>query len=140
MAVAVDSGVWIDYFTEKVTRHTLELDRILDDDVVVVPELVALEVIQGARNDAHAESLERELRSCELVTVSNWSIAILAARNYRQLRSKAVTPRNSVDLLIATWCIEFNIPLLHNDRDYLAMETHLGLRVWRGSEPSPQLA
>ena len=30
--------------------------------------------------------------------------------------------------MIGTWCIEENVPLLHNDRDYHFMEQHLGLK------------
>ena len=35
--------------------------------------------------------------------------------------------RNTVDLLIGTFCIVNDLRLLHNDRDFLPMVEHLGL-------------
>jgi predicted nucleic acid-binding protein len=55
-------------------------------------------------------------------------MAIAAAQNYRALRKKGVTVRKSVDVLIATWCIENRVPLLHADRDFDVM-VELGLEV-----------
>ena len=45
--------------------------------------------------------------------------------------------RGTVDLLIATWCIENEMPLLHTDRDFLGFEEHLGLKRWpmKGVDP-----
>jgi predicted nucleic acid-binding protein len=57
-------------------------------------------------------------------------MAIAAAENYRRLRKRGVTVRKSVDVLIATWCIENDVELLHADRDFDAMEP-LGLKVVR---------
>jgi len=33
--------------------------------------------------------------------------------------------------LLASLCIEHDGALLHNDRDFDALERHAGLRVWR---------
>ncbi len=51
-----------------------------------------------------------------------------AARNYRRLREIGVTVRKTIDVVIGTHCIEHGLRLLHNDRDFLPMEAHLGLR------------
>jgi len=55
-------------------------------------------------------------------------MAIAAAQNYRALRKKGVTVRKSIDVLIATWCIENKVPLLHADQDFDVM-VGLGLEV-----------
>jgi predicted nucleic acid-binding protein len=57
--------------------------------------------------------------------------AIVAADNYRALRRIGVTVRGTIDCLIATYCIENQLPLLHNDRDFDPFEQHLGLLVAR---------
>jgi predicted nucleic acid-binding protein len=57
--------------------------------------------------------------------------ALAAAANYRALRRKGVTVRGTIDCLIATFCIENSLPLLHNDRDFDPFEEHLGLQVVR---------
>ena len=56
--------------------------------------------------------------------------AVHAASHFRFLRSKGKTVRGVIDLLIATWCIEHDVPLLHADRDFEGFETHLGLKRW----------
>jgi predicted nucleic acid-binding protein len=54
-----------------------------------------------------------------------------AAQNYRLLRKKGITIRKTVDVLIGTFCIVNDLPLLHNDQDFDPMETYLGLQVVR---------
>jgi hypothetical protein len=38
-----------------------------------------------------------------------------------------VTIRKTADVIIGTWCIENGHALLHDDRDFIPMQTHLGL-------------
>ncbi len=33
-------------------------------------------------------------------------------------------------MLIGTYCLQHRLPLLHADRDFDALEEHLGLIVW----------
>jgi len=58
-------------------------------------------------------------------------IALASAQNYRKLRAAGVTVRKTIDVMIATFCIENDHTLLHADRDFDPMEMHLGLRVLR---------
>jgi hypothetical protein len=58
-------------------------------------------------------------------------VALRAARNYRLLRRRGVTPRKTIDVLIAGFCLQYDHRLLHADRDFDPMEEHLGLRVVR---------
>ena len=57
------------------------------------------------------------------------------AANYRTLRTHGVTVRKTIDLLIATWCIEHGVPLLHRDRDLDRFEAYLG--CGRCAPPDP---
>ncbi len=54
---------------------------------------------------------------------------LAAADIYRSLRRKGITVRKSVDCMIAAVAIEFDLPLLHNDRDFDPIEAHCGLRA-----------
>ena len=56
-------------------------------------------------------------------------IALASARNFRTLRARGVTVRKTVDMLIATFCMENGHRLLHSDRDFDAIEAELGLRT-----------
>ena len=52
-----------------------------------------------------------------------------AAENDRELRRRGTTVRKSIDGIIATACIEANLPLLFSDRDVLPYVEHLGLEA-----------
>jgi hypothetical protein len=52
-----------------------------------------------------------------------------AAENVRQLRRKGITVRKTIDGIIATACIEANLPLLFSDRDFQPYVKHLGLEL-----------
>ena len=88
-----------------------------------------VEVLQGARDEAHAARIERNLRLHHVEPMVSGEVAVRAARNYRIMRAAGVTVRRTIDLLIGTFCIERGYRLLHDDRDFDAMETLLGLSV-----------
>jgi predicted nucleic acid-binding protein len=56
-------------------------------------------------------------------------IAFKVAENYRKLRSKGITIRKKIDIIIGTFCIENHFRLLHNDRDFDPLVKCLGLIV-----------
>ena len=58
-----------------------------------------------------------------------YSVFLYAAEVYRTLRRKGITIRNSVDCMIASVAIENDILLLQNDRGFLPIEKHLGLKL-----------
>ena len=62
--------------------------------------------------------------------LGGYDICLQAARSYRGLRSKGVTVRKNIDvIIIGTACID--LELLHNDRGFDALENVLGLLVAR---------
>ncbi len=127
--IVVDSSVWIANLQNRASQAVLNL-RLLDDaDLILVGDLILLEVLQGARDEAHAAQVERNMRHFAIVSMLNGALAVRAAENYRRLRRLGVTVRKTVDIVIATFCIEHGHALLHEDRDFTPMVQHLGLRV-----------
>jgi predicted nucleic acid-binding protein len=126
--ILVDSSVWIDYFRATVTPQTDKLHGLLNGVAVAVGDLMIVEILQGTGSDRDFEAILQLLNRVSPVTISNNSIAILSARNYRTLRAKGITVRKTIDTLIATRCIVDDIPLLFSDRDFLPFVEHLGLR------------
>ncbi len=94
---------------------------------ILVGDLILLEVLQGARDEAHAARIECGLRRFAVVSLLDADLAPLAARNCRKLRELGVTVRKTADIVIGTFCIERRCALLHDDRDFAPMEKHLGL-------------
>lgn len=106
-----------------------KLRAIADPSDIIVGDIVLLEVLQGARDDAHAAIIERNLRQFPIASMISDSLAVQAARNYRQLRDRGVTVRKTIDMIIGTFCIEQGHELLHDDRDFDPMAQYLGLRA-----------
>ncbi len=127
--ILVDSSVWISHLRGQRTAATAKLEAAVKREPVVIGDLILLELLQGARDDAHAARIERQLRAYVLAPLLNADLAPIAARNYRRLRSLGITIRKTADLVIGTFCIEHRHALLHDDRDFAPMETHLGLEV-----------
>jgi hypothetical protein len=127
--LVVDSTVWVDYFNGVVNPQTDYLDRVLGTTPVLVGDLILAEVLQGFREDVDFEKARRALSRYIQVEMVNPDVALQSARNYRQLRRKGITPRKTIDGLIATYCLENEHELLHNDSDFDGYERHLGLRV-----------
>ncbi len=127
--IVVDSSVWIDFFNGVGTRETALLDGILGAEPVLIGDLILTEVLQGFRSDRDAERARAALDTLYLTPMVGRDIALASARNYRTLRARGVTVRKTVDMLIATFCLENGHRLLHADRDFDAVEAHLGLRT-----------
>jgi predicted nucleic acid-binding protein len=129
--ILVDSSVWIDYFRGRTSQQTDRLDRLLGAEALLVGDLILAEVLQGFGNQRDFNQARRLLESFQIVALSSPSLAVQAARNFRELRAHGITVRKTIDTVIATWCIENDHALLHSDRDFDAFETHLGLEVVR---------
>jgi predicted nucleic acid-binding protein len=127
--ILVDSSVWIAHLRGCRTLATAKLEAAAAREPLLVGDLILLEVLQGARDEAHAAGIERGLRQYALVSLLDADLASRAARNYRKLRELGITVRKTADMIIGTFCIEHRHSLLHDDRDFAPMEEHLGLRV-----------
>ena len=131
MSLLVDSSVWIDYFNGFVTPQTDHLDNLLGSELVVTGDLILAEVLQGFKQDREFELARDILLKMPVMAMVGREIAEQSAENYRRLRKKGVTVRKTIDCLIATFCIENTLTLLHADRDFDPFEQYLGLKVRR---------
>lgn len=129
MALLVDSSVWIDYFNGEDTSQTNYLDQALGQIEIVVGDLILTEVLQGFRLKRDFEIARDALLKFPVLEMVGIQSALKSAHNYRDLRRKGVTVRKTIDCLIATFCIETGLELLHSDHDFDPFEEHLGLRV-----------
>ena len=87
------------------------------------------EVLQGFRTEADFHHAKRLLERLEFRPMLGREVALQAASNYRRLRKRGVTVRKTIDVMIASFCLQNDHRLLHSDRDFDPMESHLGLRV-----------
>jgi predicted nucleic acid-binding protein len=127
--IVVDTSVWVDYFNGVENPQTDFLHAILDSTPILIGDLILAEVLQGFRYDPDFEKVRRTLGKFMQESMVNPTLAVQSARNFRFLRQKGITVRKTIDSLIATYCIENDHQLLHNDNDFDGYELHLGLQV-----------
>ena len=127
--ILVDSSVWIDYFNGTITAQTEMLDGLLGRQPLAIGDLILTEVLQGFDQERDFNEARKMLTSLMVVELGGREIAIQAAKNFRRLRRLGVTPRKTIDTVIATRCIESGYDLLHSDRDFDPFAKYLGLRV-----------
>ena len=129
--IVVDSSVWIGILRGTDNPAARRLRNIVEtaDDQILVGDLILLEILQGARDEANASRIERNLRRYPIAPMLDDARAVQAARHYRVLRTRGVTDRKTIDMIIGTFCIAGGHALLHDDRDFDPMAAHLGLQT-----------
>ena len=125
--IFVDSSVWVDYFNGKQSVETDCLDSLLGKEPVGLGDVVLVEVLQGFRRDQDYKIANDLLTALTVFTLGGEEMAIKSADNFRLLRKKGITVRKTIDVLIATFCINKNLPLLHSDKDFDPFHQHLKL-------------
>ena len=127
--ILVDTSVWIDYFNGRKTWQTNLLDNLLSDIPIIIGDLILAEILQGFRSDNDYQSAKSFLIDLPFRQMGGYRVAVQSAQNYRTLRKKGVTVRKTIDVIIGTFCIVEGLPLLHDDRDFEPMVSHLSLKI-----------
>jgi len=125
--ILVDSSVWIDYFNGKKTQQTNWLDTSLGKIPVLMGDLILTEVLQGFKNDKEFGIAKALLFELPFMTLGGKALALESAKNYRTLRKNGINVRKTIDVIIGTFCIHYQLPLLHDDKDFNSMVKLLGL-------------
>ena len=131
--ILVDSSVWIDFFNGREGGAVERLVELLEDGAapLAMADLVLFEVLRGFHHQQDFLAARRTLGALPVLDIGGERNAVNAAEHYRILRGHGVTVRSPVDVLLASYCIEHDHALLHNDRDFDPMEALRGLKVWR---------
>lgn len=129
--IVVDTSVWIDYVNGIVSQETELLHDALLHTRIITGDLIITEFLQGFRSAKDVVKGRQLMDALEYHDFVGRKLAIKAAEHYRTLRKNGITVRKTIDVLIATFCITHGYALLHNDRDFDAMEEILGLLVLR---------
>jgi predicted nucleic acid-binding protein len=125
--ILVDTSVLIGFLKGQADNKTGLFKEILSRDIPFgISSYTYQEVLQGARNEAEFEILKDYLTTQHIYYLEPEALTYeKAARLYFNLRRKGVTPRSTLDMLIALTAIEENLALIHNDSDFDTMANHL---------------
>ena len=127
--IMVDTSAWIEYFRGGLPLIVSKVDRCLEQDLVCIEDLVYCEVMQGIRSPHERSEVSPLLLSLPQFDRVGFRMAAKSASNYRFLRSKGVTVRKPIDVLIGTFCAENGLQLIHHDSDFDLMARHIGLDI-----------
>jgi len=127
--IPVDSSVWIDYFNGTETPATQKLDNLLGVQPVCTGDLILAEVLQGFRQDPDYRAAKTLLCSLPVHAMLGATMALKSAENFRKLRQQGITVRKTIDTMIATYCIEHELSLLHSDKYFQPFQQFTGLQI-----------
>lgn len=128
--ILVDTSVWIDFFASKTLPHVETLEKlILKNENICICGIVITEVLQGIKNDKEFNKT-KILLECLVFLPMSYTTFIKSAQLYRALRKNGITIKRVMDCLIATVAIENDIPILHNDKDFVLIESQSKLKTY----------
>jgi len=128
--VLVDTSVWIDFFAGRNDSHVMSLQEAIEsEEDLSLCGVILVEVLQGIRSDADFTKTKVYLGDLVFLPMRHATF-VKAAELYRSLRKKGVTIRKPVDCMIASVAIEYNVQLLHNDRDFNHIAKNSTLRIF----------
>lgn len=128
--ILVDSSAWVEFLRATGSAAHLRLRSALRDGAdMACTDVIVMEILAGARDDADRNRLRRLLYGLELLPVEGPVDYEGAAELYRLCRRGGETPRKLSDCLIAAVAIRNEAELLCNDADFLAIARHAPLRL-----------
>ena len=129
--ILVDTSVWIDFFSSKPLPHVNLLEKLIhNEEDVCICGIVITEILQGIKNDKEFNKT-RKLLECLVFLPMSYTTFIKSAQLYRMLRKNGITIKRVMDCLIATVAIENDIPILHNDKGFVLIESQSKLKTYR---------
>jgi predicted nucleic acid-binding protein len=130
--IIVDTTVWIDFFGAKKTPFDLHLTHLIEQgESLGLTDLVYCEVLQGIRDEPNFLRVRGILQSYPILRMRGLNLFEHAAGIYRDCRRRGFTIRKTIDCLIAATCLENDVELYHNDRDFDAITRVRDLKIHR---------
>lgn len=115
--VLVDTSVWITIFRDSSGQAGHALQHMLGEQDVALTRFHALELLQGAKDDQEWDMLQSYLEPQEYLELlpPSWATA---ARIYFDLRRQGLTVRSPIDCCIAQIALDYDVLLIHQDKDF----------------------
>jgi len=112
--------VFIDKLRKVENNKTILLDRFHKAKAPFGMSLFTFhEILQGAKSEAEFKKLYNYFSTQKIFSLPNTkTIYAESSKLCFDLRRQGITVRNTIDILIAYTAVHYNLPLLHNDRDF----------------------
>ncbi len=125
--ILVDTSVIINYLKGQAGNKVLLLEDILQRNIPFgISAFTYQEVLQGARDEQEWETLKSYLSTQTVYYINPAPVEYeKSARLYFDLRREGITPRSTIDVLIVVTALENDLTLLHDDKDFDTMASHI---------------
>jgi predicted nucleic acid-binding protein len=130
--ILIDTSAWVEFLRDTGSAVCSEVDRLLADNIAVC-DPIRMEVLAGARDDAHLRDLRGLLGRATVLPTEPVDYE-MAAGLYRTCRRSGQTVRKLIDCLIGAVALRHGTPILHADSDIDALSRHTAVRV---HQPTP---
>jgi predicted nucleic acid-binding protein len=119
--ILVDTSILIGYFKGIKGNPYDKLDHLIDHNIPIgISNVIYQEVLQGAKNEKEFDILKEYLDAMDFYDLRYGKKSYEnAARMYYKCRKAGVTPRSTIDLIIAQTAIENNFLLYQHDNDFV---------------------
>lgn len=128
--ILIDTSAWVEFLRDTGSPVCERVDSLLGSKIATC-DAIRMELLAGARDDAHARQLERLLARATLLPTASVDYDA-AAVLYRHCRSEGRTVRKLIDCLIAVVAMRAGVPLLHRDSDFTAIAAATELSIDAG--------
>lgn len=125
--VLIDTSAWVEFLRDTGSTECARVDELLDGEIAVC-DAILMEVLAGARDELHLQSLRRLLARATVLPTDPARFEEAAAL-FRRCRQEGETVRRLMDCLIAAVAIRFGVPVLHRDGDFDVLARHTELEV-----------
>ncbi len=134
--ILADSSAWIEYLRATGSpTHLALLEGLRNPKKALAwTDVVAMEVLAGARDDVHRDRLRRMLYGLPFLGVDGPADYENAAELYRLCSREGETPRQLADCLIAVVAMRNDAELLCADADFQVIARHAPLRLSHSAE------
>lgn len=127
--ILVDTSVWIDFFAGRDLPQVQILEYLIQTDAdLALCGVILTEILQGISDDKQHQQVRDYLAPLLRLEITE-PIWLEAAELYRSLRKKGITIRKTNDCIIAATALHYKACLLHNDRDFAAIQQHYPLKT-----------
>lgn len=134
----VDSSAWIEFFRDTGSPNQQAIETASQDGRHLAwTDVVALELLAGAHDDADRDRIRRLLYGQHFLAVNGPADFESAAELFRLCRRGGETPRGHIDCLIAVVAMRNDVELLCCDADFQVIARHAPLRLAAPSQTGP---
>jgi hypothetical protein len=127
--ILVDTSVFIDFFAGKRSKSAERLNKaVVNSEDICTCGLIITEILQGIRSDKEYDKIKSILSELIYLPITK-NMFVHAASIYRAVRKNGKTIRGPTDCVIASICLEHEIELLHNDKDFNTIAQYTSLQI-----------